>query len=94
MEKIFFPRDLHLGPTVGSYADNSSGANSFDDKIGFEMDLYAAAAQGNLATRLLYSKEFTTRGHVSGAIVARSVLQGVFRTIDLPSLSLSEVGVK
>ena len=60
IEKIFFPRYLHLGPAVGSYADNSSGANGFDDKIGFELHLYAAATEGNFATRLLYSKEFTT----------------------------------
>lgn len=94
LEEIFFSGDLHLGPTVRSNTDNSTGPNGFNDKIGLEMDVYAAAAHGNLATCLLYSNDFTARGHVSRAIVACRVLQSIFRTIDLSTDILFEVIIK
>jgi hypothetical protein len=47
--EVFLAGHLDLGPACRTDADDSAGADAFDDEVGLETDLDAAAAEGGLA---------------------------------------------
>lgn len=49
--EVLLARHLHLRPDVRANADDSPGANAFDDEVGLKADLDAAAAQWRISVR-------------------------------------------
>ena len=50
--KVFFARQIDQGPVCRTNADDSAGADAFDDEVGLESNLDAAASQRDFSGRL------------------------------------------
>src|SRR3954454_5558093 len=50
--EVFLPRHIDLGPVSGADTHGPGGADAFDDEVGCETNLDAAAPQRHLACRL------------------------------------------
>ncbi len=92
--QVFLPRQLHQGPAHWADADDSPGANTFDDEVGLKLDLDAAAAEGDFLSCLGDVEDGAIRGYVGGAVVTACMLQGVLGSIHLCTAALLEVGVE
>ena len=94
VEKIFLPWDLRLGPAVRPDFHDPSGTNGFDNLVGLKIDLNATAAQGNFALLLGDFNNRSVGCHMTWAVVAGSVFQGIFRTVDLTADIIFEIVVE
>src|SRR4051794_13068443 len=65
--EVLLAGHVHLGPGCGTDADNPAGADAFDDEVGLEANLDAAAAERRRAGRPGDIEDGPSRGHVRGA---------------------------
>ena len=92
--KVFLTWYLDLGPASGTDTDNPPGTDAFEDEIGLEPNLYAAASQRGFAFEPCDLKDATSAGHVARAVSAVRVLQGVLDRIHHGGNALLEIGVE
>ena len=52
-----------MGPVAGADADDATGADAFDDEIGLELDLDAAAAERGVSGCLIFKLPVFTIKH-------------------------------
>ena len=93
-EEVFLPWDLRFGPTVRSDANDPSWSNGLDNLVGLEIDLNATAAQWNFAFLLGDLNDRSVGCHMTWAVVAGSLFQGIFRAVDLSSDIFFEIVVE
>ncbi len=77
-----------------SDADVAAGADAFDDKIGFEMNLNATATQRDFTFYLGDLEDRAFAGHVGGTVGAVCVLEVTFHRVHLGVGSLLKIGVE
>ena len=62
--EVFLAGNVDVGPVARSDADIAAGADAFDDKIGFEMNLNAAATQGDIFVTATGNVDVITLDHM------------------------------
>ena len=92
--EVFLIWYLELGPAVRTDFHDSSGTDGFDNLVGLKIDLNGTAAQGNFAFLLGDLNDLSVGCHMTWAVVAGSLFQGIFRAVDLSSDIFFEIVVE